>query len=240
MTTPALSAPLGPDRPAGGPPSALRARQRLALAGFVSLGLHALLLIGWQSTAGSRALGEFVAPRDQPVLQVQLLAAATSRDDPTVKPSQAVAAAASPALPPVPVVRPDARSVPAPASTPSPTRPENSAAATTASGSPQYREDGLDPPPRPLTDIELTYPPGTDHMEGTVVLRLRIDEAGRLDDVSVVRATLPGVFDAAAIAAFRAVRYAPGVYQGKPVKSQLLIAVDYTPTNRGSAVSGAR
>lgn len=238
MTTPVLSAPLGPDRPAGGLPAALRARQRLALAGFVSLGLHALLLIGWQSAPGSRALGEFVAPRDRPVLQVQLLAA--TRDDPSAQPSRSLAPEASPSPPLAPAVRPDARAVPTLTPAPSSTRPESNTGTTAASGSPMYREDGLDPPPRPLTDIELTYPPGTEHQEGTVVLRLRIDETGRLDDVSVVRATLPGVFDAAAVAAFRAVRYAPGVYRGKPVKSQLLIAVDYTPTNRGSAVSGAR
>jgi protein TonB len=96
----------------------------------------------------------------------------------------------------------------------------------------------LDPPPRPLGDIDPEYPAAAGLQSGTVVLRLLIGENGAVDDVTVVSATPPGLFEASAIAAFGKALFSPGRFLGMPVKSQLKIAVDYTPVNRGSAVSG--
>lgn len=96
----------------------------------------------------------------------------------------------------------------------------------------------LDPPPVPLGEIEPEYPPTAGMQQGTVLLRLFIAVTGDVDRVEVVRADPPGVFDASAVAAFSKSKFSPGRYLGIAVRSQLTIAVDYTPINRGGAVSG--
>lgn len=105
---------------------------------------------------------------------------------------------------------------------------------------PAYRGEGLDPPPRPVSDIDPEYPTEAGLQEGTVVLRILIDASGKVDNVAVVRSNPRGVFDQSALAAFGNAKFSPGYFLGVPVKSQITIAVDYTPTNRGNAVSGAR
>ena len=65
-----------------------------------------------------------------------------------------------------------------------------------------------------------------------------IDTSGDVEDVVVVSATPEGLFEASAIAAFGKAKFSPGRYLGIPVRSQITIAVDYTPTDRGSDVSG--
>jgi len=108
------------------------------------------------------------------------------------------------------------------------------------SGASDYRPaPELDPPPRPLGDIDPEYPAHAGLQEGTVVLRLLISETGSVDEITVIDASPQGVFEESAIAAFAAAKFSPGRMLGMPVRSQLTIAVDYTPTNRGGAVSGA-
>ncbi|MEO8714949.1 MAG: TonB family protein [Acetobacteraceae bacterium] len=96
----------------------------------------------------------------------------------------------------------------------------------------------LDPGPQPLSDIEPQYPPAGQNRTGKVVLRLLISETGHVDDAAVVRATPEEVFDDAALTAFRAARFAPGRMLGVAVKSQITIEVDFTPYNRGPAITG--
>ena len=124
---------------------------------------------------------------------------------------------------------------------PAPPRPL-STGAVAAGGlapAPAYLPSGrLDPPPRPLQDIEPVYPPEAGFQSGQVVLRLLIGETGSVDRVDVVRATPPGLFDAAAREAFAAARFSPGRLAGIAVKCEMTIEVDFTPINRGSEVSG--
>ena len=96
----------------------------------------------------------------------------------------------------------------------------------------------LDPGPRPLEDIEPDYPDPVHLREGTVVLRLLISETGHVDDVAVVRAAPPGVFEQAALDAFGKAKFAPGRAAGTPVKSQITVEVRFVPINRGARVSG--
>ena len=96
----------------------------------------------------------------------------------------------------------------------------------------------LDPGPTPLEWVEPDYPATALRRPGAVTLRLLIGETGELDDVSIVRATPPGVFDSAALTALRKSRWAPGRLLGRPVKSQLTIEVEFAETNRGATVSG--
>lgn len=101
-----------------------------------------------------------------------------------------------------------------------------------------YRTDGLDPPPRLLSEIDLVYPESAGLREGRVVLRILINERGIVDNVMVTQAFPKEFFDEAAMAAFRTALFSPGKFLGVPVKSQLLIEVEFLPTNRGANVSG--
>ena len=113
------------------------------------------------------------------------------------------------------------------------------AAAPKRAQGPVYHLAGeLDPPPRPLQDIEPEYPPEAGFQPGSVVLRLYIDETGSVDRVDVLRAAPPGLFENAARTAFAAARFSPGRIAGIAVKCQLTIEVEFTPINRGSEVSG--
>ncbi len=103
---------------------------------------------------------------------------------------------------------------------------------------PDYFAGGqLDPGPRPLEDVDPTYPEEAKQQEGSVVLRLLINEAGRVDNAAVVRAYPAGLFERSALEAFGKAKFSPGRMLGVAVKSQITIEVMFTPTNRGR-VSG--
>ena len=91
--------------------------------------------------------------------------------------------------------------------------------------------------PRPLDDIEPVYPDAADLRTGTVVLRVLIGETGRVDDVAVVRADPPGLFDASAVEAFSKARFSPGLADGVAVKSQITVEVEFVPLDRLSRIS---
>lgn len=96
----------------------------------------------------------------------------------------------------------------------------------------------LDPGPRPLGSIEPEYPESANLQEGKVVLRLLISEAGVVDNVAVVRAEPKGLFEEAALDAFRVARFSPGMVLGTAVKSQITVEVEFLPINRGARISG--
>jgi TonB family protein len=98
----------------------------------------------------------------------------------------------------------------------------------------------LEKPPVPIEEVQLEYPPEALGQSGVVVLRLFISEFGMVDELEIVSAVPPGIFDAAARRDFSRVRFAPGRRFGLAVKSQLQIEVAYTPTNRGSSVEAPR
>ena len=96
----------------------------------------------------------------------------------------------------------------------------------------------LDPGPKPLGDIQPEYPDSANLQEGKVVLRLLISDTGVVDNVAVVRAEPKGLFEEAALEAFRAARFSPGLVLGTPVKSQITVEVEFQPINRGARISG--
>jgi protein TonB len=96
----------------------------------------------------------------------------------------------------------------------------------------------LDPGPRPLGSIEPEYPESANLQEGKVVLRLLISDTGVVDEAAVVRAEPKGLFENAALDAFRVARFSPGMVLGTPVKSQITVEVEFLPINRGARISG--
>lgn len=79
--------------------------------------------------------------------------------------------------------------------------------------------------PRP----QLSFAPEAAELKGIVTLRVVIDPAGTVIEASVVYANPPGVFDAAAIEAVRAMRYTPGEKQGKSVGSEIFTSIAFGP-----------
>lgn len=63
--------------------------------------------------------------------------------------------------------------------------------------------------------------------QGYVKIMLKIDELGRVVEAEVVEASPPGVFDASALAAFSAARFDPAMRQGRPVRYQAYMRVDF-------------
>lgn len=127
---------------------------------------------------------------------------------------------------PAPTALKPALAEPAPPSSTLPPAPAYAQAAT------------LNPPPRPLGDIEPEYPKAAGLRQGVVVLRLLIDEAGHVDNVAVVRSSPKGLFEDSALAAFGKAAFSPGMLLGVAVKSQWTVEVEFTPVNRGASVAG--
>ena len=107
-----------------------------------------------------------------------------------------------------------------------------------AATAPVYRASaGLDPAPRPLDDIAPEFPAAAGTRGGTVVLRLLLSETGAIDKIEVVRSNPPGLFEAAALAAFGAARFSPGFLAGTPVPSQIMFEVEFAPQARDAGAS---
>lgn len=90
-----------------------------------------------------------------------------------------------------------------------------------------YTARELDRHPAAARPILPDYPEEAvrEGVEGSVTLRLLIDEKGGLHEVAVVDADPPGMFEEVALAAFRAGNFLPGERAGRAVKSRILIKV---------------
>lgn len=78
-----------------------------------------------------------------------------------------------------------------------------------------------------LNGVKPEYPPQAhaEGIEGHVDVRVFIDEAGFVRDVTIDAASPPGFFEQAAISAFRAARFTPAYKKEQPVKSQKKIRI---------------
>lgn len=95
-----------------------------------------------------------------------------------------------------------------------------------------YTAAEVDVKAEPLGQIDLEYP---DELEGTgirgrVYLLLHIDERGVVRNLRVTEANPPRLFDAAAMRAWKDVRFSPAQKAGAAVKSQKLLELAFTPS----------
>lgn len=111
---------------------------------------------------------------------------------------------------------------------------ERASVAATGAGA----SSGLDRGPQPLDDIEPQVPATAGDRGGLVTLRLVISDRGLVESVEVIRSSPPGLFDAAAIAAFGQARFSPGLKAGMPVRSEVTYEVSFAPVGRGADTSG--
>ena len=138
---------------------------------------------------------------------------------------------ASPA-PPATASLEEARPVPVPT-----TSTATSTATSTHANSPLdvaidanwYLARQVDVSAKPIGKILPEYPDGARqrNQEGTLKLMLKIDDLGRVREVAVVESDFPGVFDQAALDAFRQARYQPAMKDGHPVRYQAYIRVTF-------------
>lgn len=92
-----------------------------------------------------------------------------------------------------------------------------------------YLARQVDRHPKAIGKIEPEYPEDARHrgVEGTLKLKLRIDPLGRVRAAEVIEADPPGVFEQAALAAFRDARFEPAMRDGRPVRYEAYIRVDF-------------
>jgi periplasmic protein TonB len=94
-----------------------------------------------------------------------------------------------------------------------------------------YNARELDVRAEPINEVDLIYPQRAYQMriKGKVILRIFINEHGAIDEVAVLEATPPGVFEEAALTATLALQFKPAIKNGRNVKSQKTIHVDFDP-----------
>ena len=91
-----------------------------------------------------------------------------------------------------------------------------------------YTTDQLSKRPQPVTAIELdSAETRAIVVSGKIILKLWINESGRVADVEVEASELPAVFSRAAVAAFRNARFTPGERNGSRVGTVMQIEVSY-------------
>ena len=97
----------------------------------------------------------------------------------------------------------------------------------------------LDMQPSPLQEVRPDYPAHAvaHDLQGWVRLLLLIDETGRVRHMQVQDASPEGIFDTAALDAFRLVPFAPARRGGLAVKSRLTIKVAFNLSGQSSAAN---
>ena len=204
---------------------------RLILAIVLSAAVHTLLLLG----LGRYHLGVGVSQfpfESSGVLRVRIV---------NLAPSEAPAPRETPA--------PLVRETPAVLSTPATSGGESASPSAstdkTAAYAPlplhetYYRTGDLDVRPQIKVRVMPVYPEVAvlQNLGGSVIIRVFINETGKVDKVEVVQAKPPGIFDDSAITAFRAAEFTPGMKGHKAVKSLMTLEVSY---DGAEAPTGAR
>jgi len=96
--------------------------------------------------------------------------------------------------------------------------------------SPFFRLNEVDQPPEELYVVRPVYPylARKNGVTGRVLLRLLVDEQGRVTEAEVVEATPPGVFEENTLKAARQWRFKPGRHQNRAVTTEVLLPVKFT------------
>jgi protein TonB len=101
-----------------------------------------------------------------------------------------------------------------------------------------YPAKQLDVYPRPVTQIRLDYPASAvvAKVDGRLMVLLLIDEFGAVNDASVVESRPEGFFEEATLEVLRAARFTPAEKQGRPVKSRVLLQINYSYGNSAATL----
>lgn len=101
-----------------------------------------------------------------------------------------------------------------------------------------YFSSEVDVRAEPLQMQALIYPEQAYQMRlyGKVKLRVYVNEEGNIDSVDVVEATPPGIFETAALKALLSGKFSPAEKDGRKVKNQKLIEINFDPYENISGV----
>ena len=197
--------------------------RRLWVAAGLSLALHAAVVISVQRHPGGESWLQAGQPAAAP-LMARLVSAV----------SDAVLPATEPAIEPVtaPTIAPETKI----AETARTAAVHATAAAQTINADPAgdgsvhyFKASELDRRPFPLTRIEVPTPESADAVAGSVMIRLRISERGRVEDAKIVMGTGITEFETAALRKFSQASFHPGYRGNLPVRSEMLIEVTLRP-----------
>lgn len=206
--------------------------ERLVLAVVLSVCIHFVVLLVFQArpmNPGSSSPAVITATIERAASNEEFV-------DPPKEPAEAEAPAPAPTdavtVPPEPAPaenKPNpliAESAPAQSK---PSEPQPALEIPVIRDPTYYAARFLDEYPRPLSPVEPRYPvqAARDAVTGKVTLLLLIDENGVVNEISVVEANPEAIFDEAALAAFRGVRFAPARKDGRAVRSRVLITVGF-------------
>jgi len=239
----------------------------MAAAAALSVAVHAAVLIASARSGSSSATGAPPAAALQTrLIALSSPAIVPAAPDPVAAPApptQETPPPAAEAPPRVPAVTPTLdrdSAVPRPQAPPPPSAPApepaavvkppsvtpasppvvdaNPVAAPPAPSVTYHGSTGLNPPPRPLSDIEQLVPEAAGARGGTVVLRMYINEQGGVDKAEVLQSSPPGLFDTTALEAASRARFSPGYLGGVPVKSQVTYEIRWGALGSGVETSG--
>jgi protein TonB len=187
--------------------------RRFCVAAGLSIALHAAIVVSVQRHSG----GEPALQPEQATapLMARLATAVSDAVLPTTEP------AIMPVAETTETVRPAANTTTSPLAT-------NTDPA--GDGSVHYfKTSELDRRPFPLTRIEVPTPESVEAAAGSVMIRLRISERGRVEDAKIVMSTGIAEFEAAALREFSQAKFYPGYRSNLPVRSEMLIEVTLRP-----------
>lgn len=208
----------------------LDAEDRFALALFVSLVLHLVLILGVQVKSAK------TVERSRATMEVRIERAPQEK----IKPLRLTESTPEPAVKKLEEPKPSEEKP-----VPQPPAPAESAPAILPTLEIPLLEDPtwypakqVDVHPTALNLIKPGYPDkaAEQGVEGKVVLLLLIDEAGVVKEATVAEANPEGIFEESALAAFREARFAPAQKNGRAVKSRVLIRVSYELNDRKKPV----
>jgi protein TonB len=198
---------------------------RLLLAGLLSAMLHLVILaVPVNPTGGEPNVISTIQARLEPSPSEEIPAAETETAVVAEPPAPRLADGAEKVAAGKPKTEPPQKPPASPASSPG-----SGVEVPVIRDPTYYPARQLDVYPRLATEVQRKCPDAAvaQHVNGSVQLLLLIDEYGILNDASVVDAKPAGMFEEAALQAFRAARFVPAEKQGNHVKSRVLLRVNY-------------
>jgi len=193
--------------------------QRLWVAAGLSVALHAAVVVSVQRQAGGIS-----PPRAEYAVTPLVVRLATAVGDAVLTTTAAEPGQITEAAVPAP---PAAKSA-------SPTPPQPDTAAGGDGTLHYFRSSELERRPFPLTRIEVPPPEAGSIAAGSVIIRLRISESGRVEDAKIVMGTGIAEFEAAALREFSRAQFYPGYRNNLAVRSEMLIEVTLRPPAGGN------
>lgn len=99
-------------------------------------------------------------------------------------------------------------------------------------GTGEYQLSAVDVPPKIISRVEPEYPQDARRrcISGKVVIRFLVDSSGRVLNPSVLDAKPEGIFDRCVLEALRKWRFKPGIYQGRPVSTWMVLPIHFQLT----------